>query len=86
VLNPGAKRFTSKHIEMTMLTKDDDSKALVVFDNNNLSFIMIAEKVQKSPVAPGSITRYGHVKLNIFFNASEFRDYNLLLHVKIVKK
>ena len=33
------KRFTSRHIEMTMLTKDDDSMNLVVFDNNNLIII-----------------------------------------------
>ncbi len=66
MLKHGAKRFTSRHIEMIILTQDEDSMNLVDFDNNNLSFIMIAEKVQKSPVAPGSITRYGHIKLNIF--------------------
>jgi hypothetical protein len=71
---------------MTMLTKDDDSKTLVVFDNNNLSFIMVSEKVQKSPLAPGSTTRYGDIKLNIFFYASDFRECNLLLYMKIVKK
>lgn len=69
-----------------MLTQDEDSKALVVFNNNNLSFIMFAEKVQKSPVAPGSITRYGDIKLNIFFYASDFRECNLLLYMKIVKR
>ncbi len=51
MLKPGAKRFTSRHIEMTMLTKDVDSKAFVIFDNNNLSFFMVVYKVQRGPVA-----------------------------------
>jgi hypothetical protein len=48
VLKHGAKRFTSRHIEMIMLTQDEDSMNLVDFDNNNLLFIMVAEKGQKT--------------------------------------
>ena len=44
VLDPGVKRFTSRHIEMIMHTKDDDSMDLVVFVDNNLSFIMLLKR------------------------------------------
>lgn len=37
VLKPGVKRFTSKHIEMTILIKDEDNKNLTAFDDINLS-------------------------------------------------
>ena len=45
MLKPGAKRFTSRHIEMMMLTKDEDRIDLVVIDNNNLLFILVTEKL-----------------------------------------
>jgi len=37
VFDPGVKKFISRHIEMIMLTKDDDRIDLVVFGNNNLA-------------------------------------------------
>jgi hypothetical protein len=47
VLKPGVKRFTSKHIEMTILIKDEDMVNLTAFDNRNLSFIIVTKMTQK---------------------------------------
>ena len=60
VLNSDVKRFTSKHNEMTMLTQDDDSMNLVVFDNTNLSVIMIVEEVRKTVVSK-RISAYDYI-------------------------
>jgi len=45
ILKPGAKRFTSRHIDTTILTEAGENMDFVVFDNSNLPFIIIiAEK------------------------------------------
>ena len=47
VMNPGAKRLTSRHIDTTILTKVEENMNLVVFVNSNLSFFIIAEVTHK---------------------------------------
>ena len=47
ILKPGAKRLTIRHIDTTILTKVEENINLVVFDNSNLSFFIIAEKTHK---------------------------------------
>lgn len=44
VMKPGANRLTSRHTDITILTKVEENMSLVVFDNSNSSFIIIAEK------------------------------------------
>lgn len=56
VLKLGVKRFTSKHIEMTILIKDEDRVNLTAFDNSNLSFIIITKMAQNSSVVSTYIT------------------------------
>ncbi len=47
VMNPGAKRLTSRHTDTTILTKVEENMNLIVFDNSNLSFFIIAEIAHK---------------------------------------
>ncbi len=46
VLKPGVNRLTSKHIEMTILIKDEDRNNLTAFDNSNLFFIINTKMLQ----------------------------------------
>ena len=45
----GVSMFVSKHIEITMHTKDEDSMNLSVVDNSNLFFIIITGAAQRKP-------------------------------------
>ena len=66
-----------------MLTKYDNSMNPVVFDKNDLSFIMTAEKIQKTY----SFKEYHSQFLNINEHVIlKYYYFNLLLHVKIVKR
>ena len=62
ILKPGAKRLTIRHIDTTILTKVEENINLVVFDNSNLSFIIIAVKPINKPEVLNLLFHMGIVK------------------------